>query len=102
LESDQGEFIAAMAIVPDYPRRGWLVAYPGAAIKSGLELRPMLKIFNILGRMNVYDELRAWVCHEDARAIRFAKAFGFVYDCGPATGFSPTGRNMDLYTWRKP
>ena len=101
LEGDAGEFIAAMAIVPDVGRRGWLVSYPGKAITTGLELRPMLRLFLILGQMGVYDELRAWVCHDDARAIRFAKSFGFVYDCGPATGFSPSGRDMDLYIWRQ-
>ena len=90
-----------MAIVPDIGTRGWLVSYPGAAITTGLELRPMMRLFKILCDMRVYSELRAWVCHHDERAIRFAKAFGFVYDCGPATAFSPTGRDMDLYIWRQ-
>jgi hypothetical protein len=100
LEGDAGQFIAGMAIIPDLGAKGWLVSYPGAAITTGLELRPMLRIFKILGQMGVYSELRAWVCHDDPRAIRFAKAFGFVYDCGPATGLSPTGRDMDLFIWR--
>lgn len=101
LEADDGTFLASMAIVPDVDRRGWFVSYPGKAIASGQELRPMFKIFRILCQMDVYTELRAWVCHHDARAIRFAKSFGFVYDCGPATGFSPTGRDLDLYLWRR-
>lgn len=100
LEADDGRFIASMAIVPDFSDRGWFVAYPGSAIKTGVELRPLFRVFNILAQAKVYGELRAWVAHNDARAIRFAKSFGFVYDCGPAAGFSPTGRDMDLFLWR--
>jgi hypothetical protein len=59
----------------------------------------LFKIFRDSGA--VYDELRAWVASDDARAIRFAECFGFRLDCGPATGFSPTGRDMSLFLWRR-
>jgi hypothetical protein len=101
LEGDRGELICAAAIIHDIGRKGWFVSYPGKALTSGLQLKPMIKLYRILIGCGIYDELRAWVCHQDDRAIRFAKSFGFVYDCGPAVGFSPTGRDMDLYTWRR-
>lgn len=100
LEDDNGQFIASMAIMPDVNRNGWLVSYPGAAIGSGHELRPLLRLFKIFRDSGaVYDTLRAWVASDDQRAIKFAEAFGFVYDCGPATGLSPIGRDMNLYRW---
>lgn len=100
LEGDDGTFIAAVSIIPDGERRGWLAGYPGAAIETGLELRPLLRLFRILCSAGVYDELRAWIVSDDTRSIRFASAFGFVYECGPALGLSPCGRDLDLYTWR--
>ena len=104
IENDQGEFVASMAIAPDphIERRGWFLTFPGARIASGVELRAMFRLFTIFRDSGaVYDELRAWVASEDARAIRFAEWFGFVYDCGPATAFSPTGRDLSLYLWRR-
>lgn len=102
LEDDQGEFVASMAIVPDVGRRGWVVSYPGERIRSAAELRPLFRLFTIFRDSGaVYDELRAWVATDDARAIRFAEWIGFRLDCGPATGFSPTGRDMSLYLWRR-
>jgi len=101
LERDDGSLVASAAIIPDSDGRGWFAGYPGAGLKSGLELRPLIKLYRILDQAQVFDELRAWVASEDRRAIHFAKAFGFVYDCGPATGFSPTGRDMDLMLWRR-
>lgn len=102
LEDDQGEFVASMAIMPDVGRRGWFVSYPGARIRSAAELRPLFRLYTIFRDTGlVYDELRAWVATNDRRAIRFAEWFGFKYDCGPATGFSPTGRDMNLMLWRR-
>jgi len=100
LEDDQGRYVAGAAIIPDGNRRGWFIGYPGKALVSAIQLRPMIRLFNILAAANIYDELRAWVAHDDARAIHFAKSFKFVYDCGPATGFSPSGRDLDLFLWR--
>ena len=102
LEDDEGEFVASMAIMPDVNRRGWFVSYPGARIRSSAELRPLFRLYTIFRDSGaVYDELRAWVASEDERAIRFAEWFGFRLDCGPATGFSPTGRDLSLYLWRR-
>lgn len=102
LEDDQGEFIASMAIMPDVGRRGWFVSYPGERARSAAELRPLFRLYTIFRDSGaVYDELRAWVACDDARAIRFAEWFGFRLDCGPATGLSPTGRDMGLYLWRQ-
>jgi len=102
LEDDQGEFVASMAIMPDGDRRGWLVSYPGARIRSSAELRPLFRLYTIFRDAGgVYDELRAWVAATDRRAIRFAEWAGFELDCGPATGLSPTGRDMNLMIWRR-
>lgn len=102
LEDDRGEFLASVAIMPDVGRRGWLVAYPGEAVRSAAQLRPLFRLYTILrDDGDLYDELRAWVAPDDARAIRFAEWFGFRYDCGPASGFSPTGRDLSLYMWRR-
>lgn len=102
LEDDQGEFVASMAIMPDGDRRGWFVSYPGARIRSATELRPLFRLYTIFRDSGaVYDELRAWVASEDRRAIRFAEWFGFRLDCGPATGLSPTGRDLSLFLWRR-
>jgi len=102
LEDDQGDFVASMAVIPDGERRGWFVSYPGARIRSSAELRPLFRLYTIFRDTGVvYDELRAWVASSDRRAIRFAEWFGFKYDCGPATGLSPTGRDMNLMIWRR-
>jgi hypothetical protein len=100
LEQDDGELIAAMMVVPDGPGRGWLAAYPGQSM-MGMDLRPMLRLWKIYQRYAPQQTIRAWVASEDNRAIKFARSFGFVYDCGPATGFSRTGRDMDLFLWRQ-
>jgi len=102
LEDDNGEFVASLAIVPDINRRGWFVSFPSERIRSSAELRPLFRLYTIFRDSGaVYDELRAWVCPDDPRAIRFAEWGGFKLDCGPATGFSPTGRDLSLYTWRR-
>ena len=73
-----------------------------AAVSSSAELRPLFRLYTIFRDSGaVYDELRAWVASDDARAIRFAEWHGFRLDCGPATGFSPTGRDLGLYLWRR-
>lgn len=101
LEGARGEFVASMAIVPDIGRRGWFVSYPGQGMTAA-QLRPLFRMFTIFRDSGaVYDELRAWVASDDPRAIRFAEWHGFAYDCGPATGFSPTGRDMSLFLWRR-
>jgi len=101
LETDQGTYIAGVAIMPDIDRRGWFVGLPGAALKTGLQLRPLIKLQNRLKSAGVFTELRAWVLADDPQAITFAQRFGFRYDCGPATGFSPTGRDMSLFKWSR-
>ena len=101
LEDDDGEFVASMCIVHDGPRRGWFSSFPGASIKSAGQLRPLFRMFRAFTESGAcYDELRAWVCPDDKQAVRFAEWFGFELDCGPATGLSPTGRDMCLYIWR--
>lgn len=101
LEDDHGQFVASMAIMPDIGRRGWFVSYPGANMTAS-QLRPLFRMFTIFRDSGaVYDDLRAWVASDDLRAIRFAEWFGFSVDCGPATGFSPTGRDMSLFLWRR-
>lgn len=102
LEDDDGEFVASMAIMPDVNRRGWFVSYPGERIRSSAELRPLFRLYTIFRDSGaVYDELRAWVASDDERAIRFASWFGFEFDCGPATRFSPTGRDLSLWLWQR-
>ena len=44
-----------------------------------------------------YREIRAWIDANDRVAQRFAEFHGFAYDCGPATRYSPDGRDMSLY-----
>lgn len=101
LEDDAGEFVASMAIVPDIGARGWFVSYPGEGITAA-QLRPLFRHFIAFrDHGGVYDTLRAWVASDDQRSIRFAEWFGFRFDCGPATGLSPSGRDMSLYVWRR-
>ena len=91
-----------MAVVDDpLPGRGWFVAYAGERLKSPFQIRPMFNLFADLKRLGPYDELRAWVLTGEAREERFARRFGFRLDCGPASGFSPTGRDMSLWLWRR-
>ena len=97
---DGPRYLAGMAIVSDGPRRGWFVSYPTDAMDAST-LRPMFRLFNALKEVGPFDELRAWVASDDARAKRFAEWFGFAYDCGPAHGLSPTGADMTLYLWRR-
>lgn len=98
-----GAFLAGMAVVPDPAgdNRGWFVVYPGAILESPFQIRPMFQRFRDLARLGPYDELRAWVVAGSAREERFAAWFGFLYDCGPATGYSPTGLDMNLWLWRR-
>lgn len=98
---DAGRFVAAMAIVPDLGRCGWFVAYPGHRLRTAAQIRPMIREYLAMRASGVYTELRAWVASEDEQAQRFARWFGFRFDCGPATGLSPTGRDLDLYLWRQ-
>lgn len=101
LEDDQGQFVGSMAIVHDFGRRGYFCCYPTEGMTAS-QLRPLFRMFTTFRDSGVvYDELRAWVASEDRRAKRFAEWFGFVYDCGPAAGLSPTGRDQDLYLWRR-
>jgi len=101
LETDSGGYIAGCAILPDGDRRGWFAGVPGTHLKSSVQLKPLIRLWRIFQTVDLYDEIRAWVMTDDDRAVMFAKRFGFVYDCGPATGFSPTGRDMSLFIWRK-
>lgn len=96
------EYICGAAIMPDVmPGRGWFVAYAGKALVSPFQIRPMFQLFRDLARLGPYDELRAWVLDGFEREERFARWFGFELDCGPASGFSPTGRDMNLWIWRR-
>ena len=61
----------------------------------------MVHRFRALQLSGAYRELRAWVASDDARAIQFAERFGLVYDCGPATGISTAGRDMNLHLWSR-
>lgn len=88
--------------MPDMvPGRGWFVAYAGIGLSSFWQIRPMHALFRDLQRLGPYGELRAWVMAGDRREERFAYTFGFELDCGPATGFSATGRDMNLWLWRR-
>jgi hypothetical protein len=77
------------------------MGYPGADLEDGLCLRPIIRRYRAMLAVGVFDELRAWVIASDRRAIQFAEHFGLAYDCGPATGYSPRGRDMNLYLWRR-
>lgn len=77
------------------------MGFPGPALVDGRQLMPVLRRFNVLIRAKAYDELRAWVASDDARAIQFAERFGLAYDCGPATSYSHTGRDLNLHLWRR-
>ena len=101
LETDSGGYMAGAAILPEQPRRGWFTAVIGVHLKSPAQIRPLIRLWDILQTYDLYDEIRAWVASDDVRAVKFAERFGFVYDAGPCTGFSPTGRDMSLFTWRK-
>ncbi len=93
-----------MAVIDETPylNRGWFVAYAAKALVSPWQIRPMFKLFNDLERLGPYDELRAWVVSGAAREERFASWFGFRLDCGPASGYGPSGQDMNLWLWRRP
>lgn len=102
LERDDGEFLAAACIATEFGRRGWFAGFPGEAIRSAAELRPLFVVWDMLIDSGAaWDELRAWVRHGDQRSIRFAERFGFRYDCGPATGILQTGHDASLFLWRR-
>ena len=98
--TDGGAYIAGFAVIPDGPGRGWFTGFPGLGLRSAISLRPMIRAFDIAKKAGTWHELRAWIDTNSAENKRFAEAFGFKFDCGPATGFSPDGRDMDLYLWR--
>lgn len=100
IESDEGEFLASAAVV-DEAGEGWVVAYPGAALVGIRQIMPLVRMFRTYQELGPHDTLRAWVAAEDERAIRFATWCGLLYECGPAIGFSPTGRDMSLFVWRR-
>ncbi|AGH16031.1 hypothetical protein DVVG_00045 [Dunaliella viridis virus SI2] len=91
-----------MAVVPDLiPSRAWFVAYRSKALRSPFQIRPMFDLFRDLARLGPYDELRAFILTDEPMHERFASWFGFRLDCGPATGYSATGRDMNLWLWRR-
>jgi hypothetical protein len=95
-------WIFGWAVLEDpVPGRGWFVAYAGEGLSSPFQIRPMLSRFQDLARLGPFDELRAWIVAGAEREERFAKWFGFELDCGPASGYSPTGRDMNLWLWRR-
>lgn len=81
--------------------RAWACGYAGRGLNSPFQIGPLFDKFNDLKRLGPYHEIRAWIVDEDLREERFASWFGFEIDCGPAAGFSPTGRDMNLWTWRR-
>ena len=96
------QFLAGMAIEPDIlPRRAWFCAYPSELLTNPFLIRPLFNLFNDMKRLGPYDEIRAWVIDGAEREERFAAWFGFVLDCGPASGYSPTGEDMNLWIWRR-
>jgi hypothetical protein len=100
--TEGGKFIAGMSVHEDViAGRGWFVAFPSKHLNSPFQVRPMFKLFDDLARLGPYTELRAWVLAGADREERFAKWFGFELDCGPASGFSPTGQDMNLFLWRR-
>lgn len=70
------------------------------ALRSAAQLRPLIVAFEPLRQYGIYDEIRAWIDADDPVAIRFAEAFGFRYDCGPARDLFQPGLNSSLYLWR--
>lgn len=98
-----GEFLAGIAVVPEdaYTDRGWLCFWPGEILRSAHQIAPLLPLFNDLKRLGPYRELRAWVLDGCPVEERFATWAGLRLDCGPASGLSPTGRDMNLYLWRR-
>jgi hypothetical protein len=90
-----------MAITDDYGEaRGWFSGFAGERLVSGHQLAPMLKIWRTMAELGPYEELRAWVAAEEPVSNAFAKRCGFRLDCR-ATGFGPTGRDMNLMIWRR-
>ena len=96
-------WLAGMAVMPDMcgEGRGWFVSYRSSECDSAFLIRPMFQLLRDLCRLGPYHELRAWVAHGAAREERFASWFGFELDTGPASGFSPSGRDMNLWLWRR-
>lgn len=98
-----GAYVAGCAIVPDafIPGRGWFVGYAGKRLTNFFQMRPLYDEFMLVRKAGPFAELRAWIIHGAAREQGFARKFGFEYDCGPSTAFSPGGRDMDLFVWRR-
>ena len=98
-----GEWIFGCAIIDELPylNRGWFVAYAGKSLKNAWQIRPLLRLWNDLQRLGPYDELRAWVIAGASREEAFAKRLGFALDCGPASGYGPSGQDMNLWLWKR-
>lgn len=95
-------FLAGMAVMPDpVPGRGWFVAYAGEILETPFQIRPMFDRFRDFARLGPFHTLHAWVLDGHRREERFAEWFGFSFDCGPATGFSPTGKDQNLWKWTR-
>lgn len=102
-----GKLLLVMWVVREpytITRRGWLSMLVGSAIDR-VPLRAwaprMLTYWRLLSSTWDYDEVRAWVPSEDARAKRFADRLGFKYDAGPCMGILPDGRDGDIHLWRR-
>ena len=100
-----GRFIAGCAVFEDDIApgrgRGWFVGYAGRGLTSAHQIRPLIERWALFARLGPYQTLRAWVVAGAKREERFADFFGFRYECGTASGFSPAGRDMDLWIWRR-
>ncbi|RMD95096.1 MAG: hypothetical protein D6811_01525 [Alphaproteobacteria bacterium] len=93
---DGGRWRAGVAVIPDGAGRCWISGWRAWDVKAP-QLRPLLRWWRG-GERERWREVRAWIAADDARAKRFAAWCGLRYDCGPASGISPAGRDMEL--WR--
>lgn len=99
------DWLCGLWVWPEPQRhRGWVLgAFSPAARESRSAIwgRDLLRVWRILLRDGPYSELRTWIDPNDDVAIRFAVYFGLAYDCGPATGIGPDGRDYALHLWRR-
>lgn len=100
LEID-GQWIAGIAVLEELVEgRGWLAGFPTTDLTSAGQILPLIREFRALQASGHYRELRAWIYDGAQVEERFAQWCGLRLDCGPASGYSPTGRDMNLWLWR--
>jgi hypothetical protein len=97
-----GDWIFGVAVMPDgIEGRGWLVAYASDQLTKASQLRCIGREFRLMQRLGPWHQLRAWIPDGDTIEEEFAKWAGLRLDCGPASGLSPSGRNMNLWLWER-